>query len=86
MKSILPLELIDKCIGSKIYILMKNEREYCGILDGFDEFVNMVLHDVTEYTYENSKRSEKKLESMLLNGSNIAILIPGSNGPDSHKK
>jgi U6 snRNA-associated Sm-like protein LSm5 len=37
-----PLALIDKCIGSKIWILMKNDKEIVGTLRGFDEYVNMV--------------------------------------------
>ncbi|EOR00119.1 U6 snRNA-associated Sm-like protein LSm5 [Wallemia ichthyophaga EXF-994] len=45
---ILPLELIDKCIGSRIWVIMKNEREFVGTLQGFDDFVNMVMEDVTE--------------------------------------
>ena len=34
----LNLELIDKCIGSKILVLMKNEKEIFGILRGFDDY------------------------------------------------
>jgi hypothetical protein len=49
LSRILPLELIDKCIGSKIWVIMKNDKELVGILRGFDDFVNMVLEDVTEY-------------------------------------
>jgi small nuclear ribonucleoprotein (snRNP)-like protein len=44
-----PAELIDKCIGSKIWIVMKNDKEFVGTLRGFDDYVNMVLEDVTEY-------------------------------------
>ena len=40
-------ELIDKCIGSKLHIIMKSEREFVGTFLGFDAFVNMVLEDVT---------------------------------------
>jgi small nuclear ribonucleoprotein (snRNP)-like protein len=38
----LPLELIDRCIGHKIWILMKSEKEFVGVLRGFDDFVNVV--------------------------------------------
>ena len=69
----LPLELIDKCIGSKIWILMKNNKEFVGTLVGFDDFVNLVLEDVTDL--DNIKTSK-----MLLNGTNISMLIPGSEG------
>ena len=41
-------ELIDKCIGSKMWVLMKGDKELVGILRGFDDYVNMVLEDVTE--------------------------------------
>ncbi|KAG0229633.1 RNA-binding protein lsm5 [Mortierella sp. GBA43] len=44
----LPLELIDSCIGSKIWVVMKSEKEFVGTLKYFDDYVNMVLEDVTE--------------------------------------
>ncbi|KIR27249.1 U6 snRNA-associated Sm-like protein LSm5 [Cryptococcus deuterogattii LA55] len=50
--TILPLELVDRCIGSPIWVLMKNEREFTGTLMGFDDYVNMVLKDVKEYLYQ----------------------------------
>jgi hypothetical protein len=43
----LPLELIDKCIGSRIWVLLKDEKEFVGTLRGFDDYVNMVLEEVT---------------------------------------
>jgi U6 snRNA-associated Sm-like protein LSm5 len=39
---------VDKCIGSPIHVIMKNEKEFSGILIGFDEYVNLVLDGVTE--------------------------------------
>ena len=45
---ILPLELVDKCIGSSIWVITKGDKELVGILNGFDDYVNMVLQDVTE--------------------------------------
>nr|GAT44106.1 predicted protein [Mycena chlorophos] len=79
---ILPLELIDKCIGSRIWVIMKNDREFTGTLLGFDDFVNMVLEDVTEYETTPQGRTKKSLEQTLLNGNNICMLIPGSEGPN----
>jgi U6 snRNA-associated Sm-like protein LSm5 len=79
--SILPLALVDKCIGSKIFVIMKDEKEITGTLRGFDDYINMVLEDVTEFILtEDGKRQEKKLESILLNGSNICMMVPGSDG------
>jgi LSM domain len=36
---ILPLELIDKAIGSRIWILMRGSKEIVGTLRGFDDYV-----------------------------------------------
>ncbi|VDO27597.1 unnamed protein product [Brugia timori] len=47
--TLLPLELVDKCIGSRIWVIMKGEKEIVGTLTGFDDYVNMVLEDVVEY-------------------------------------
>jgi len=55
---------------------MKNEKELVGTLLGFDDYVNMVLEDVTEYEQTAEGRRVTKLEQILLNGSNITMLIP----------
>ncbi|KAM0786687.1 RNA-binding protein lsm5 [Microbotryomycetes sp. NB124-2] len=80
--TLLPLELVDKAIGSKIWVIMKTEREFAGTLLGFDDYVNMVLDDVTEYENTPEGRKSVKLEgTTLLNGANVAMLVPGR-GPD----
>jgi len=80
---LLPLELVDKCIGSKIHIIMKNDKEIVGILLGFDDFVNMVLEDVTEFESTPEGRRVTKLDRILLNGNNITMLVPGGEGPET---
>ncbi|KAF9430939.1 RNA-binding protein lsm5 [Entomortierella beljakovae] len=77
----LPSELIDSCIGSKIWVVMKSEKEFTGTLKYFDDYVNMVLEDVTEYENTPEGRKTIKLEQILLNGNNICMLIPGGEGP-----
>lgn len=42
LPQILPLELVDKCIGSRIWIIMRGDKELVGTLRGFDDFVNIV--------------------------------------------
>ena len=37
----------------------------------------MVLDDVTEYEITSEGRKVNKLETILLNGNNIAMLVPG---------
>jgi len=36
-------ELVDKCIGSRIHIIMKNDKEIVGVLLGFDDYVSILL-------------------------------------------
>lgn len=89
---ILPLELVDKCVGSRIWVIMKDEKEFSGRLVGFDDYVSMwtkknhgnmdlradmVLEDVIEYGEEQTR-----LSKTLLNGNNIVMLIPGGE-PDA---
>lgn len=31
---------MDKCIGSKIHIIMKNDKEIVGTLKGFDDYIS----------------------------------------------
>ena len=37
------VELIDKCIGSRIWVVMKGEKEFAGTLLGFDDFVSTFI-------------------------------------------
>ena len=37
-----PTELVDKCIGSRIHIIMKSDKEIVGTLLGFDDFVSIL--------------------------------------------
>ncbi len=75
----LPLELIERCIGSRVWVIMKNDKELKGLLRGIDEFVNMVMDDVTEYeTLADGTKKETSFKQILLNGNNIALLVPGS--------
>ncbi|KAJ8612758.1 hypothetical protein CTAYLR_010391 [Chrysophaeum taylorii] len=74
---LLPLELVDRCIGSRIWVIMKGDKEVVGTLRGFDEYVNMVLDDVTEYTVTAAGREKNQLDQILLNGNNVCIMVPG---------
>lgn len=37
---LLPLEVIDQAIGSKIWILLRGQKEVVGVLRGFDDYVS----------------------------------------------
>jgi U6 snRNA-associated Sm-like protein LSm5 len=46
-------------------------------LRGFDEYVNMVLEEVTEYEITATGKKETQVDQILLNGANICLLVPG---------
>ncbi|RCK64266.1 U6 snRNA-associated Sm-like protein LSm5 [Candida viswanathii] len=73
-QTVLPLEIIDKSVGQKVRVLMTSDKEFYGKLIGFDDFVNMVLEDVTEI--DNSGTKSGPVKKMLLNGSHIAMIVP----------
>ena len=39
----IPLELVDKCIGSRIHVILKGDKEIVGTLLGFDDFVSILF-------------------------------------------
>mmetsp|Transcript_4839 Transcript_4839/g.5538 ORF Transcript_4839/g.5538 Transcript_4839/m.5538 type:complete len:97 (+) Transcript_4839:1-291(+) len=81
---LLPLELVDKCIGSRIWVIMKGNKEFVGTLSGFDDYVNMVLDDVVEVELNaDGSKTVGRVEQLLLNGNNVCMLVPG--GPDPTK-
>lgn len=69
---LLPLELVDKCIGSRLWVIMKGDQELVGTLKSFDDYVNMVLEDVTEYEMTPEGRVAHKLDQILLNGASLS--------------
>jgi U6 snRNA-associated Sm-like protein LSm5 len=61
---------------------MRGDTEIVGTLRGFDDYVNMVLEDVTEYEMTVEGMRKTKLSQILLNGNNVAILVPAGTGPE----
>ena len=78
----LPLEVVDKCIGRKLWVVMKGDKEFYGTLQGFDDYLNMIMNDVSEYKFAGAGSDRvlvSKVESMLLNGAHVCLMIPGEN-------
>lgn len=72
--SVMPLEVLDRSIGSQVRILLTNNKEFTGKLVGFDDFVNMVLESVVEIHSDGSQ--SQPIKKMLLNGTLIAMISP----------
>ena len=54
-------ELIDKCIGSRIHIVMKSDKEIVGVLLGFDDYVSILVVCSYNWVTSISKLVEKKV-------------------------
>lgn len=74
VSSVMPLEVLDRSIGSLVRILLTNNKEFSGKLVGFDDFVNMVLESVVEIHSDGSQ--SPPIKKMLLNGTLIAMISP----------
>lgn len=80
---VMPQELLSKCVNERVWIIMKNSREVVGVLKGYDVYVNMVLEQVTEYERTSQGVVKNNLEKILLNGNNVAVLVPGGDPEQS---
>lgn len=54
------VELIDKCIGSNIWVVMKSEKEFTGKLLGFDDYVSKYQKGHTFHQLETHLFYSKK--------------------------
>jgi small nuclear ribonucleoprotein len=52
---------------------MKSNREYRGILDGYDPHMNIVLRNVEEYFDNEPKR---KVDLAVVRGDNVIFISP----------
>ena len=69
-----PLALLEASVDSEIWILTRGEREFRGVLKGYDDYVNLVLENVHEH--DSHGKLLYSSESMLLNGNNIVGISP----------
>ena len=68
-----PLSLLNQKINSQVIVDMKSNREYRGILDGYDPHMNIVLRNVEEY-FKN--KPMRKLEVAVVRGDNVIFISP----------
>lgn len=61
---------------------MKDRKEVEGTLLGFDSLINMVLEGVVEQEATPEGLQVTRLQSILLNGSNVAVIVPGGKPPE----
>ena len=68
----MPLQVLERTLNKKITLLLKDGRKLEGKLAGYDDYMNMVLHDTSEMTED----TERRLGIVVLRGNNIVCISP----------
>ena len=73
MVGIKPLSVLNKSLKKRVIVELRYNRKYCGIMDGFDPHLNLVLKDVEEYQENEITR---KLNTTIVRGDNVIYISP----------
>ncbi len=71
--SLKPLDVVHNALDSQIIVLLKDGREYRGILKGYDIHMNLVLQNAEEL---RDGKPVKKLGLIVIRGDNIVYVSP----------
>lgn len=66
------VQVLKENVGKKIMIKLKGDKIVRGILEKFDQHMNLILSNASEY----KNNQESKLGNLLLKGDNIIIISP----------
>ncbi|HJS63476.1 MAG TPA: LSM domain-containing protein [Nitrososphaeraceae archaeon] len=66
------IQVLKENVGKRIMIKLKGDKIVKGVLEKFDQHMNLILSDATEY--KNNQATI--LGNMLLKGDNIIIISP----------
>lgn len=68
-----PLSVLNKSLKSNVLVELKINREYRGVLEGYDPHMNLVLKNAEEYIADKLSR---KLELTVVRGDNVIYVSP----------
>lgn len=66
------IQVLKENVGKRIMIKLKGDKIVKGVLEKFDQHMNLILSDATEYKNDQAT----SLGNMLLKGDNIIIISP----------
>ena len=69
---VMPQNLLEKSLGREVRIKLKDGRVIQGKLNGYDEYMNMVLED----TEEEKGEEKRRLGTLILRGNNVVSITP----------
>ena len=68
-----PLAVLNQNIGKRVMVELKGNREYRGILDGYDPHMNLVIKNAEEHV---NKQLKGTLELAIVRGDNVIYISP----------
>lgn len=69
-----PLDVLHTSLNQRVIVLLKGNREYRGLLDGYDHpHLNLVLKNAEEFVDGEAKRT---VSAVLVRGDNIIYISP----------
>jgi small nuclear ribonucleoprotein len=68
-----PLSILNSSLKNRVIVELRFNRKYCGILDGFDPHLNLVLKNAEEYE-ENEMTG--KFDTAIVRGDNVIYISP----------
>ena len=69
-----PLRALQKKLNNNILIRLKDGTEYKGKLKEYDNFMNVILTDASEFNRE--KEETNKFKEIFVRGNNVLFIIP----------
>ena len=81
-----PMDLIRLSIGEKVHVKCRGDRELRGVLQAYDQHLNLVLstveetittQELDEETYEEIiKQSKREIEMLFVRGDVVILIAP----------
>ena len=68
----LPLQALEKALGQRVLLVLKDQRVLEGTLSGFDEHMNLVLSDAEERAGE----AKRQVGTVVLRGNHVVSIAP----------
>ncbi|MEM2870217.1 MAG: LSM domain-containing protein [Thermoplasmata archaeon] len=68
-----PLSILNQSLGKRVLVELKGNREYRGVLDGYDPHMNLVLKNAEELV---NRQLKQVLELAIVRGDNVIYISP----------
>lgn len=74
MSSDISLRILSQSLGNRVLVRLRSGKILRGILQGYDQHMNLVLEQAEEISEENT--AQKQLGIIVVRGDNIIMVSP----------